>query len=45
MDLRKITSFVVLGAMMVAVLAGCSAPAEESAPVEEVEAEPYEIAV
>ena len=45
MDLRKITSFVVLGAMMVAVLAGCSAPAEEPAPVEEVEAEPYEIAV
>jgi len=53
MDLRKITSFVVLGAMMVAVLAGCSAPAEEpapaaeveSAPAEEAAAESYEIAV
>ena len=35
MDLRKITSFVVLGVMMVAVLAGCSAPAEEPAPAAE----------
>ena len=42
MDLRKITSFVVFGAMMVAVLAGCSAPAEEPAPAAEVESAPVE---
>ena len=42
MDLRKITSFFVLGAMLVAVLAGCSAPAEEPAPAAEVESAPVE---
>ena len=42
MDLRKITSFFVLGAMMVAVLAGCSTPAEEPAPAAEVESAPVE---